>query len=193
MSTELKNKGKNSIKIPNAENMRFAIIVAEWNKNITSKLLDGALSALRKAHCTRDDIMIEWVPGTLELPMAAQICSETLEIDAIIALGCVIRGDTPHFDYVCKGAFEGLMKVQLENDIPITFGILTTEDQQQAIDRAGGKLGNKGFEAAVAAIRMAEMQFRLEDEGAEDFSIPDFDDDDDDFGIHKFSDEQPMS
>lgn len=182
MATELKNKNKAS-QIPSAKGMRFAIVVAEWNKDITSRLLDGAIKTLKRAHCIHDDIIVEWVPGTLELPMAAQIIAETTETDAIIALGCVIRGGTPHFDYVCKGAFDGLMRVQIDNDIPITFGILTTENHQQAKDRAGGSLGNKGEEAAEAAIKMVDMQYRLEDDGSEDFGIPDFD----------LPDDQPMS
>jgi len=161
--------------VPSAKDSRFAIVVAEWNKDITSKLLNGAIKALKRAHCKHEDIFVEWVPGTLELPMAAQICFDTLEVDAIIALGCVIKGDTPHFDYVCRGAFDGLMRVQLECGIPITFGILTTENHQQAADRAGGSLGNKGAEAAVAAIKMSDMQFRLEGNNMESFDIPDFD------------------
>jgi len=176
MSTTLKNKS-DMLPIPNAKGMKFAIIVAEWNKEVTSSLLEGAKGALIKAKCKKSDIDVKWVPGTLELPMAAQMLCETHAYDALIAIGCVVRGDTPHFDYVCRGAFDGLMHVQLDFATPITFGILTTEDYQQALDRAGGKLGNKGAEAAEAAIKMIGLDneiFYEHDDIDEDEDIPQF-------------------
>lgn len=168
MSTAEKNKFSMR-PVPSAKGMRIGIVVAEWNKDITSKLLEGACATLQKAKCKKYDTIIKWVPGTLELPMAAQILCENDCCDAVIALGSVVRGDTPHFDYVCRGAFDGLMQVQLEYDTPITFGILTTEDRQQALDRCGGKLGNKGSEAAEAAIKMLALKYEVEDSIPDDF------------------------
>ena len=137
-----------------ARGLRFAIVVARFNPSITDKLLAGACDALEKTHA--DPPQIYRVPGAFELPLAAlKLADAPDDFDAIIALGAVIRGDTPHFDYVAGEAARGLMQVSLETGVPVIFGVLTTDNLEQAEARAGGKLGNKGFDAAMTAIEMA--------------------------------------
>ena len=133
---------------------RYAIVVADWNAEITSRLLDGAVETLVKCGVERENIEITHVPGTIELTYAAACCEY---VDAIIAIGCVIKGDTPHFDYVCQSVTQGITALNLKADIPVIFTVLTTLNQEQALDRAGGRLGNKGVEGAIAAIRMANL------------------------------------
>lgn len=133
---------------------RYAIVVADWNSEITGKLLQGAVDTLVQCGVDRENITITHVPGTIELTYAAACCEY---VDAIIAIGCVIKGDTPHFDYVCQSVTQGITALNLKADIPVIFTVLTTLDMQQAIDRAGGRLGNKGVEGAIAAIRMANL------------------------------------
>jgi 6,7-dimethyl-8-ribityllumazine synthase len=149
---------------PNEENLdargiKFAVVCARFNGFVTDRLLEGALDALRRAGAS--DVEVVHVPGAWELPMAAKTLAEHQKPDAIIALGAVIRGDTPHFDYVAGQAASGLMAVQLETGIPVAFGVLTTNTIEQATDRAGGKDGNKGYDAAITAIEMAERIRRL--------------------------------
>jgi len=132
--------------------LRFAIVVARFNSTITEKLLEGAREALAKAH-----VDVFHVPGAFELPLAAKMLAQTHRYHGIVALGAVIRGDTPHFDHVAGQASLGLAAVQLETGIPIAFGVLTTHTIEQAIDRAGGKSGNKGYDAAITAIEMANL------------------------------------
>lgn len=141
--------------------LRFAVLCARFNAEITQRLLAGALDALRRSGAVEDDIKIEEVPGAWELPIAAKVIAVSRECHAIIALGAVIRGDTPHFDYVAGETARGLMAVQLETGIPVAFGVLTTNTVQQAADRAGGKDGNKGYDAALTAIEMANLVRRL--------------------------------
>lgn len=141
---------------PDARGLRFAIVVARFNRSITEKLLAGACEALRKAQAEPPEIY--YVPGAFELPLAALKLAEAEDdYDAIIALGAVIRGDTPHFDYVAGEAARGLMQVSLETGVPVVFGVLTTDNREQAEARAGGKLGNKGFDSAMTAIEMASF------------------------------------
>lgn len=142
--------------------MVVGVVVSQWNSNITSKLLTGAVQTLLKAGCRADNIIVKNVPGAYELPFAAQLFAENTIVDGVIVLGCVIRGDTPHFDYVCSGATQGVMNVQLSAGLPVAFGLLTVENLQQAKDRAGGCLGNKGDEAAATLIRMIELQRDME-------------------------------
>jgi len=136
---------------------KFAIVVAEWNEEITEPLYQGAFQALVQLGVKKNHITRVNVPGSFELPLAAQWMAEKKDISAIICLGCVIQGDTAHFDYICQGVTYGIMKVSLKTNKPIAFGVLTTLNKQQAMDRAGGKLGNKGEEAALTVVRMLEI------------------------------------
>jgi len=131
---------------------RFAIVVGRFNELITEKLRDGALGALRGHGVSTDDVWVVDVPGAWELPIAARRLAQTGRFDAVIAIGCVIRGSTPHFDFVASGATSGLGRVFHDLDVPVIFGVLTTDTIEQAIERAGTKMGNKGVEAAVAAL-----------------------------------------
>jgi 6,7-dimethyl-8-ribityllumazine synthase len=142
----------------NLTKKKFSIIVAEWNEDITEPLFEGAYQALVQLGVKKSNITRKNVPGSFELPLAAQWEAEKKEIAAVICLGCVIQGDTPHFDYVCQGVTYGIMKVSLNTNKPVAFGVLTTLNKQQAIDRAGGKLGNKGEEAALTVVRMLEVR-----------------------------------
>jgi 6,7-dimethyl-8-ribityllumazine synthase len=148
--------------VPDASDMRFGIVVADWNKEITWKLLDGAVKTLKKHGTPDEDIVVKHVPGSFELTLGAQFLAEYDDLDAVICLGCVIQGETPHFTYICQGVTQGITQLNLEYNLPFIFGILTTNTQQQAIDRSGGKLGNKGDEAAVTAIKMASLQRDIE-------------------------------
>ena len=147
--------------VPNASKMRVGIVVSEWNSHITEKLLEGACNTLEKHNISHDNILVFRVPGSFELIFGAQQIAKHSEVDAVIVLGCVIKGDTPHFDYVCEGVTEGVARLNSTQDIPVIFGLLTTENMQQAEDRAGGKFGNKGDEAAITAIKMIDFICRL--------------------------------
>jgi 6,7-dimethyl-8-ribityllumazine synthase len=140
-----------------ATGSRFAIAVARFNSFITSRLLEGALDALKRHGADTDSIPVVYVPGAWELPVAVKALADTKKYDAIIALGAVVRGDTPHFDYVAGHAASGLAQAQSESGIPIAFGVLTTNTVEQAVDRAGAKSGNKGFDAAMTAIEMCNL------------------------------------
>ena len=148
--------------VPDASEMRFGIVVSDWNMEITWSLLDGAVKTLIKHGVTDKNIVVKHVPGSFELTLGAQFLAEYDDLDAVICLGCVIRGETPHFEYICQGVTHGITQLNLEYNLPFIFGVLTTNTQQQAIDRAGGKLGNKGDEAAVTAIKMASLQRETE-------------------------------
>lgn len=164
MATNLKNLSVIDTPIPNAEDMMVGIVVAQWNRQVTEPLLKGAVETLMAAGCAEENIIIKWVPGTFEIPMAVQLFAEHTEVDGVIALGCVIQGETRHFDFICQGVTQGIMDLTLQWSLPIAFGILTTDNQQQALDRAGGKHGNKGVEAAVAVMQMIELQIEMDDE-----------------------------
>jgi 6,7-dimethyl-8-ribityllumazine synthase len=142
--------------------MRFGIVVSDWNKEITHALLDGAIKTLMKHGASADDILVRHVPGSFEIVLGAQLIVENEDVDAVICLGCVIRGETPHFDYICQGVTHGIMLLNTDYNIPFIFGVLTTNNHQQAIDRAGGIHGNKGDEAAVTAIKMVDLQREME-------------------------------
>jgi 6,7-dimethyl-8-ribityllumazine synthase len=136
----------------------FAIVVAEWNEEITEALYQGAFNSLLKLGVKKKNIIRKNVPGSYELPLGAQWMAEKKDVDAIICLGCVIQGETPHFDYICQAVAYGVMKLNLKFNKPVAFGVLTTLNKKQAMDRAGGKYGNKGEEAAVTVIKMLEIQ-----------------------------------
>jgi 6,7-dimethyl-8-ribityllumazine synthase len=140
--------------VPDASGMTVGIVVAEWNKAITEKLLQGASDTLERHKVKPENIIVKRVPGSFELTYGAKRIAESTSVNAVIVLGCVVRGDTPHFDYVCSGVTQGITELNLMYDIPFIFGLLTTDTMQQAEDRAGGKYGNKGDEAAVTAIKM---------------------------------------
>jgi 6,7-dimethyl-8-ribityllumazine synthase len=155
MATEFHNLSEyNPNELPNASSMRFGILVSEWNSEITFRLRDGAFSTLVKNGVKPENIFIQYVPGSFELVYAAGRMAKQLKPDAVIGLGCVVRGETPHFDYVCRGVTQGFAALNAQGEIPFIFGLLTTDTMQQSIDRAGGKYGNKGDECAVAAIKM---------------------------------------
>ncbi len=136
---------------------KFGVIVGRFNEFIGSKLLSGALDALTRHGVDENDIAISWTPGAFEIPLVAKKMAKTKNYDGIICLGAIIRGATPHFDYVSNEVSKGIAKVSLDEEIPVTFGVLTTDTIEQAIERAGTKAGNKGFEAAVTAIEMVNL------------------------------------
>ena len=140
-----------------AEGMKFGIVASRFNEFITKKLLDGAQDSLLRHGANDEDISIAWVPGTFEIPITAQKMAKSGKYDAVICLGTVIRGSTPHFDYVAAEASKGIAQVGLSTGVPTIFGVLTTENIEQAIERAGTKIGNKGSDAAVAAIEMVNL------------------------------------
>ncbi len=149
-------------KVPDAKEMRLGIVVSDWNQKVTWSLLEGAVTTLRKHGAAKKNIIVKHVPGAFELTLGAQFLAEYDDLDAVICLGCVIQGDTPHFTYICQGVTQGITQLNMEYNIPFIFGVLTTNTLQQAIDRAGGKHGNKGDEAAVTAIKMAALQREIE-------------------------------
>lgn len=144
-------------KVPDASNMCFGIVVSEWNPEITGALLNGTVSTLEKHGALPENIHVKKVPGSFELVYGAHQMVLNGGYDAVIILGCVIRGETPHFDYICQGVTNGIASLNAQSEIPIVFGLLTTNDLQQAKNRCGGTLGNKGDECAVVAIKMAKF------------------------------------
>lgn len=140
-----------------AKDMKVGIVVARFNEFITSKLLGGALDALHRHECNDDDIDVAWVPGAFEIPVVAKKMAESGKYDAVIALGAVIRGSTTHYDYVCNEVSKGVAQVGMQTGVPTIFGVVTTENIEQAVERAGTKAGNKGTDAAMAAMEMANL------------------------------------
>lgn len=140
-----------------AKNMKIAIVVARFNEFITSKLLSGCVDCLIRHEAADDDLTVAWVPGAFEIPMAAKKLAESGKYDAVICLGAVIRGATPHFDYVCAEASKGIAQVSMQTGVPVAFGVLTTENIQQAVERAGTKAGNKGVDCAMTAMEMVNL------------------------------------
>ena len=143
--------------VPQANQMRFGIVVSEWNPAITGALLEGAVNTLKRHGAQEENIIVKTVPGSFELTFGSHCLIESGQVDAVIALGCVIRGDTPHFDYVCMGATQGIAQLNATSQVPVIFGLITTNNLAQAEERAGGKLGNKGDECAVTAIKMVDF------------------------------------
>ena len=142
-------------RIPNAKNLRFGIVVSEWNPDITEKLYEGAVETLLKHGAKKEDILTQWVPGSFELVFGCSQMLKSEDLNAVIAIGNVIRGETEHFTFVCEGVTQGIKDLNLIYDVPTIFCVLTDNNKQQSIDRSGGKHGNKGVECAVAAIKMA--------------------------------------
>ncbi|WHH57639.1 6,7-dimethyl-8-ribityllumazine synthase [Petroclostridium sp. X23] len=140
-----------------AQGLKFGVVVGRFNEFIGSKLLSGALDALVRHGAQENDIEVSWVPGAFEIPLAAKKMASGQKYDAVICLGAIIRGSTPHFDYVAAEVSKGIAKVSLDSDLPVIFGVLTTDTIEQAIERAGTKAGNKGWDAAVTAIEMANL------------------------------------
>ncbi|KXG76130.1 6,7-dimethyl-8-ribityllumazine synthase [Thermotalea metallivorans] len=140
-----------------AQGLKFGIIVGRFNEFIGGKLLTGALDALKRHGVEEADIEVAWVPGAFEIPLAAKKMAKSQKYHAVICLGAVIRGATPHFDYVSSEVSKGIAHISLETEVPVIFGVLTTDTIEQAIERAGTKAGNKGYEAAVTAIEMANL------------------------------------
>lgn len=158
MATALHNLSDYAMEtVPDASNMCFGIVVAEWNAEITNALLDGAVRTLEKHGALPENIHVKTVPGSFELIYGAHQMCLNGGYDAVIILGCVIRGDTPHFDYICQGVTEGIARLNSTSEVPVIYGLLTTNDLQQAKDRSGRQLGNKGDECAVDAIKMAKF------------------------------------
>lgn len=148
--------------IPNASEMKFGIVWAEWNHGITSALMQGAYDTLVKHGASKENIIVKTVPGAFELTLGAQYMAELSQVDAVICIGCVIQGDTKHFDFICDAVAKGITNLNLKYNMPFIFGVLTVNTQEQAEDRTGGKHGNKGDEAAVTAIKMLGMKKSFE-------------------------------
>ena len=159
MASEQKNLSTfEGTEIPNAEKMKFGIVWAEWNHTITEALMKGAYNTLLKHGTKKENIITQTVPGAFELTLGAQYMAEFTQVDAIICIGCVIQGDTKHFDFICDSVAKGITDLNIKFNKPFIFGVLTVNNQQQAEDRTGGKHGNKGDEAAVTAIKMLGLK-----------------------------------
>ncbi|MTI33430.1 6,7-dimethyl-8-ribityllumazine synthase [Xanthovirga aplysinae] len=155
MATSLKSLSEHSEQnLVDISGKKFALIVSEWNEEITESLYAGAYETLLKNGAKKENLVKKYVPGSYELILAAQWMAQKEDIDAVICLGCVIQGDTKHFDFICDAVAQGIKDVNLKYNKPVIFGVLTPNNQQQALDRAGGKHGNKGDEAAITAIKM---------------------------------------
>lgn len=157
MSTKLKAENGTSVNLPKVDDLKVGIVVAEWNSHITEALLEGALAVFEKEGYKKENILIRHVPGSVELTFGASCMIQDTDVDAVIVFGCVIRGGTPHFDYVCDSVTQGVTLLNSQGEIPVIFGVLTTDNEEQALERAGGALGNKGSEAAEAAIKMVDF------------------------------------
>lgn len=156
VNKNLSHYDKNTV--PNAKDLRFGIVVSEWNEDITSGLYNGAIEALLENGAGEDNIVTWQVPGSFELIYGSKRMIETQKVDTVIAIGSVIQGETKHFDFVCEAVAQGIKDLNVQTDVPVVFCVLTDNTLQQAIDRSGGIHGNKGTEAAIVAIRMAELR-----------------------------------
>jgi 6,7-dimethyl-8-ribityllumazine synthase len=145
-----------------ARDYKFAIVVSRFNEFISGRLLEGALDCLKRHEADENNIDVIWVPGSFEIPLAAQKVAQSKRYDAVICLGAVIRGDTPHFDYVASEVAKGVAAVGLKTAVPVAFGVITSDTLEQAIERAGTKAGNKGWQAAASAIEMADLNSSLQ-------------------------------
>jgi 6,7-dimethyl-8-ribityllumazine synthase len=162
MATQLKNLSQTTLQSDKAfKKYRIGVVVADWNPDITHALMKGAVDFLKEQGVKEKNIHVQFVPGSFELPLAAQWMAQRKEIDAVITLGCVIQGETRHFDFICDACAHGVMQVGLKTGKPAIFGVLTTQNQQQALERAGGKHGNKGVEAAETALKMLLLNEQL--------------------------------
>jgi 6,7-dimethyl-8-ribityllumazine synthase len=154
LNKNLFNYDKSSL--PKSTDFKIGIVVSQWNNKVTNGLLNGALQTLEDCGLVYRNISIKYVPGSFELIYGAKIM-QACDVDAVIAIGCVIQGETKHFDYVCQGVTQGIKDLNVLNDVPVIFCLLTDNNMQQSLDRSGGKLGNKGVEAAITAIKMAAL------------------------------------
>jgi 6,7-dimethyl-8-ribityllumazine synthase len=162
MATFLKNLSVyDPASVPDISDFKFGIIVSEWNDMVTSALAQGAIDTLIKLGARTENIFSHYVPGSFELPLGGQFLFETVDPDAVILIGCVIQGETRHFDFICQAVAQGCIELGMKFNKPSVFGVLTTDNLQQAIDRSGGIHGNKGIEAAMTAIKMVDLQKRL--------------------------------
>lgn len=141
----------------NAQGKRFALVVSRFNDLVTTRLLDGALDCLQRHGAVDEDIEVAWVPGAFELPVVAQKMAQTGRFDVVTCLGCIVRSDTPHFDYVAGESSKGIARVGLDTGVPITFGVITADTVDQAVQRAGVKSGNRGWDAGMNAVEMASL------------------------------------
>ncbi|WP_172916658.1 6,7-dimethyl-8-ribityllumazine synthase [Capnocytophaga canis] len=158
MATENKNLSQyDKTKIPNVANYRFGIVTSEWNEQVTFGLKKGAIDTLKDCGALEESILCWEVPGSFELIYGSKKMIKTQRVDAIIAIGCVIQGETKHFDFVCQGVTQGIAQLNVSENIPVIFCVLTDNNMQQSLDRSGGKHGNKGVEAAIAAIKMVTL------------------------------------
>lgn len=163
MATSIKNLSEyDKTNIPNGADYNIGIVVSEWNSSITDKLLNGAIEALTDNGVQEKNIIIKYVPGAFELPLGAQSLLEFKKLDGVVAVGAVIQGETKHFDYVCSGATQGIMKVMLNYNTPISFCVLTDNTIEQSQERSGGKHGNKGIECAISLLKMIDYQSTLQ-------------------------------
>ena len=156
------NENTSGTPVPDATDMRFGIVVCEWNSHITEKLLAAAVETLKENGVSETNITVRHVPGSFELIYGCSQLARFGLVDGIIAIGCVIRGDTPHFDYICQGTTQGLAELNASGTNPVVYGLLTVNSEEQAEDRAGGKLGNKGSEFALTAIKMVDYAWQLQ-------------------------------
>jgi 6,7-dimethyl-8-ribityllumazine synthase len=147
---------------PDGRGLSLAVVVSRFNQALTEKLLAGAREALAKCGVADESVDVAWVPGSFELPLAAKRLAETGRYQAIVCLGCVLRGETPHFDYVAGEAAGGIARVALDTGLPVAFGVITADTLQQAVERAGGASGNKGFDAVMTAVRMANLVKKID-------------------------------
>ena len=148
--------------MPDASDMRGALVVSEWNNHITDKLLAGAVETLKANGVKENNIIVHRVPGSYELVFGSAQMAKSGLVDGIISIGCVVRGDTPHFDYICEGTTAGLTQLNVNGNVPVIFGLITVNTMEQAEERAGGKLGNKGNEFAITAIKMIDFACQLQ-------------------------------
>lgn len=151
-----------TLPIPDASEMRFGVVVTEWNNHITDKLLQGTIEEFKANGVAESNITVKRVPGSFELIYAAAQLAKFGHVNGIVILGCVIRGDTPHFDYICQGVTQGIANLNTNGDIPVIFGLLTVNNQEQAEERAGGRMGNKGKEFALTAIKMVDYAWKFQ-------------------------------
>jgi 6,7-dimethyl-8-ribityllumazine synthase len=159
MATAFRNLSEyNKDLVPNGADFKIGIVVSEWNDSITLNLLKGAKQALLENGVLEENILVRFVPGAFELPLAAQYLCEYTDVDGVVAIGVVIQGETKHFDFVCEGTTQGIKDVNLKYNIPVAFCVLTDNTMQQSIDRSGGIHGNKGIECAIACLKMIELK-----------------------------------
>jgi len=158
MVTKLNDFDRLTSDIPDAHDMKFGIVLAEWNSSVTDALLNGAIQTLKECHVAEENIIVKHVPGSIELTSASRMFAEYTDVDSVIVIGCVVQGETKHFDYVCDSVTQGITELNIKYPTPFIFCVLTTSTIQQALDRAGGIHGNKGSECALTAVKMVELK-----------------------------------